>query len=153
VASFSSRFPNDVDICDLAKGMRQADIDELDTVCEYPPDEAIIRSMQASSIAFLQAYHDADGQLICICGCSPQLDGSATPWMLSTDLLDRYSKSLTQIARSETKRMLATYQTLSNAVDVRNVKTIQWLKAIGFEMKETLELKPGLPVLRFEMRA
>lgn len=150
MTKITMRFPNDVDICDLAQGMRQADIDELEAVCEYSPDEAIIKSMQASTITFLQAYHDADGQLICICGCSPQRDGTAVPWMLSTDLLDRYSKTLTKVARQECRRMLAAYPVLSNVVDVRNTRTIQWLKAIGFQIKGTIEIKPGYPVIHFE---
>jgi hypothetical protein len=29
--------------------------------------------------------------------------------------------------------------------------TIRWLKTIGFTFEETIEIKPGFPVIRFEM--
>lgn len=150
-SKISFRFPTDEDICDLAENLRRSDIEELAAVCDFSPAEAVLLSVRASDAAFLRAWH-ADGRLLCIAGCSPQALNLAAPWLLATPLLDRYGKCLMREARAEVRMMLARYETLRNVIDVRQVATLKWLRALGFELTEGLEIKPGLPVVRFERR-
>lgn len=149
---YTLRFPNDEDIFDLSQNLRQCDIDELSAVCDDTPDEAIIKSLQASDLALTRAAH-VDGKLACIFGCSPRTVNTAAPWLLCTDLIDDYSKTLTRDTREVVRNMLAKYPILTNVVDVRNTRTVAWLRVLGFEMMETVEYRPGLPLFRFEMRA
>ena len=146
-ANIKMRFPNERDIIDLAEYMRQADIDELEAVCDLSPLDAVRASVRLSDPNFLFAAH-ADGRLLCIGGVSVE----GAPWLLATDLMFRYSKRLTRDARRGVRMMLEKYPILSNVVDARHARAIRWLEAIGFEMKEMLEIKPGFAVLRFEIR-
>lgn len=149
---YTLRFPTDEDLCCLAENLRQCDIDELAAVVDHAPDEEIIRSMQATDLALTRAAH-VDGRLACIFGCSPRTINTAAPWLLCTDLVDGYGKTLTRDTRKVVRNMLEKYPVLSNVVDVRNVRTVQWLEVLGFRMMETVEYKPGFPLFRFEMRA
>ena len=89
----------------------------------------------------------ADGVLVCIYGCSVV----GNPWLLVTNAMDSHVLNLTRRTKRIVRMMSKRWPILSNIVDVRNKMTIRWLKTIGFTFKETLEIKPGFPVIRFEM--
>ena len=152
-ARITSRFPQDVDLVALAEGLRQADIEELQAVTDLLPCEAVIASVQASDPQFLRAWH-ADGQLVCIAGCSPKSHTVAAPWLLATDLLDLHFKSLHRYALLGLVDMLEVYPVLSNVVDVRQTRVVDWLLRLGFSVEIEPEFrKAGFGVVRFEMRA
>ncbi|WKJ88755.1 hypothetical protein QZJ86_12055 [Methylomonas montana] len=149
---YTLSFPSDEDICDLAAHLRQSDIDELVAIGDDTPEEVIIKSMQASDPALTRAAH-VDGRLACIFGCSPRAEHIAAPWLLCTDVVSNYNKTLTRDTKQVVRGMLEKYPVLTNVVDVRNTRTIQWLEVLGFKMMEIVEYKPGFPLFRFEMRA
>ena len=149
MAKITNRFPQDVDLVDLAENMRKSDIQELEAVTDLSPREAVIISVQRSDPQFLRAWH-VDGKLICICGCSPVTVTTAAPWLLATDLLDSHLKSLTKEASKGVEKMLTVYPHLSNVIDVRQGKVIGWLDRLGFKFTSTQEIKPGYGLARFE---
>lgn len=140
------RIPTEDDIIELAEAMRQSDIDELHAVTDMSIICAIRASVINSHQDYLWAYH-VDGVLVLICGCTR----SGNPWMLGAGELNKHLKELTVRTRVAVRMMLAQWPILSNVIDVRQKMTIRWLKAIGFSFKETFEIKPGFPVIRFEM--
>jgi hypothetical protein len=146
VANITCRLPTEDDIVELAKAMRQSDRDELSAVT----DQSILCSVRASVLNshqdYLWAYH-VDGVLVLIYGCTR----SGSPWMLGTDELNKHIKELTVRTKLVVRMMLEQWPILSNVIDVRQKMTIRWLKTIGFQFKETFEIKPGFPVIRFEM--
>ncbi|WP_347989501.1 hypothetical protein [Methylomonas sp. AM2-LC] len=145
----TSRFPQDNDLVYLAEHLRPGDIEELEAVTALKPCEAVIASVQASDPQFLRAWL-ADGELLCIAGCSPINTTRAAPWLLGTDLLDKHLLRLTKEARAGVDAMLAVYPVLSNVIDVRQVRVMRWLKLLGFDMLYSQEARPGFNVMRFE---
>ena len=152
--------PSEQDILDLAANLRPADCAELFAVCELSPLAAVRASVGLSAPGFVFAAHvqtaaEAERRLLCIGGaaCTVGDESVGVPWLLATPLLERYAKSLTREARLELRRMLVRWPVLSNVIDARQTGCIQWLAALGFVMRETAALRPGLPLLRFEMRA
>lgn len=139
------RLPTEDDINQLANNLRQTDLDELLAVTDETPLEAIIASVHNSNPDFLFAAF-ADKTLLCIGGCTR----TGNPWLLGTPDLQRHLYRLTKAAKHGVRMMLTTYPILTNMVDVRNVQTIRWLETIGFTMCETLEVKTGYPVIRFQ---
>ena len=147
--------PSEQDILDLAANLRPADCAELQAVCDLSPLAAVRASVRLSAPGFLFAAHvqtaaEAERRLLCIGGAADAEVG--VPWLLATPLLERYAKSLTREARVELRRMLQRWPVLANVIDARQTRCIQWLRALGFELREAQALKPGLPLLRFEMR-
>ena len=156
----SKVLPSEQDILDLAANLRPADCAELEAVCDLLPLAAVRASVGLSAPGFLFAVHvqeaaGAERRLLCIggaaCAAADALTG--VPWLLATPLLERYAKSLTRAARFELRRMLLRWPVLANVIDARQPVCIAWLVALGFEVRETAALKPGLPLVRFEMRA
>ncbi len=146
MAKITCRLPTKQDINDLATYMRQSDIDELNAVTDQSINCSVRASIMNSHEDFLWAYH-VDEVLVLIYGCTR----SGSPWMLGTDALNAHIKELTVRTKVAVCMMLQQWPILSNVIDVRQKMTIRWLKTIGFTFKETFEIKPGLPVIRFEM--
>ncbi len=156
----SKVLPSEQDILDLAENLRPADCAELQAVCDLMPLAAVRASVLLSAPGFLFAAHvqaaaGAERRLLCIGGAAcASLDAVVgVPWLLATPLLGCFAKSLTREARFELRRMLLRWTVLANVIDARQTACIQWLAALGFEMREVAALKPGLPLFRFEMRA
>lgn len=81
-------------------------------------------------------------------GCSPEgepagvlgvasvslLGGIGCPWMLATDLLDRVPGRLMTNSRIYLERMHELFPHLENFVDARNVRSVRWLRRLGFHI-------------------
>ncbi|MFA6051568.1 MAG: hypothetical protein WC762_03160 [Methylobacter sp.] len=147
MASITRHLPTEQDIAYLAENMRQSDIEELSAVTDQSLVCAVRSSVLNSHPDYLWAYC-VDGDLVLIYGCTR----SGSPWMLGTEALNQNLKELTVRTRVVVRDMLKQFPVLSNIIDVRQKKTIRWLKTIGFSFKETFEIKLGVPVIRFEMR-
>ena len=131
---------------ELTENMRKIDIDEIEAVTNLGTLECVVASVHNSEKDCCFAVF-ADGVLVCIYGCS--IVGN--PWLLVTNAMDSHVLNLTRRTKRIVRMMSKRWPILSNIVDVRNKMTIRWLKTIGFTFKETIEIKPGFPVIRFEM--
>ena len=131
---------------ELTDNMRKIDIDEIEAVTNLGTLECVVASVHNSEKDCCFAVV-ADGVLVCIYGCS--IVGN--PWLLVTNAMDSHVLNLTRRTKRIVRMMSKRWPILSNIVDVRNKMTIRWLKTIGFTFKETIEIKPGFPVIRFEM--
>lgn len=153
MARFRVTCPDDKAIETLAANMRQSDRDEMEAMGHTDALEVVRRSVQCSDANFSWAAYSGD-KLLFIAGCSRFKDapGVGVPWLLGTDELKHFTKTLTQVCKIEIKNMLNRYAVLMNVIDVRNVMTIRWLQSLGFEFKETLEINPGFPIIRFEVK-
>jgi hypothetical protein len=125
------RHPTHEDAEFLAQNMRQSDIDELKSVFDAEPLDAVLTSITNSDERLLFSAF-ADGRLACIFGCVPTEHGIGIPWMLGTPVLDRYAKRLTLETGRIVRMMLVEYPTLTNIIDPQNVKTRRWLECLGF---------------------
>ena len=142
----TKRFPTYDDMVKLAENMRQLDVDEIEAVTDLGTLECIVASVNNSEKDCCFAVF-ADGILVCIYGCSI----TGNPWLLVTNQMDSHVINLTRRTKHIVRMMSKRWPILSNIVDVRNKMTIRWLKTIGFTFEETIEIKPGFPVIRFEM--
>ena len=131
---------------ELTENMRQVDVNEIEAVTNLGTLECVVASVHNSEKDCCFAVF-ADGVLVCIYGCS--IVGN--PWLLVTNAMDSHVLNLTRRTKHIVRMMSKRWPILSNIVDVRNKMTIRWLKTIGFTFKETIEIKPGFPVIRFEM--
>jgi|GEM_PF-263118 hypothetical protein len=166
--NITHRFPTNMDLLDLAARLRPQDIKELQAVCDFWPNQAdlspenpairlakiqaVTESVRRSDPDFLRAWF-CDEELVCIAGCAPRSMLMAAPWLLGTDKLDGCLKSLHKLAGQGVREMLAIYPTLFNIVDERQLKVVNWLKALGFEIVDCPAVKPGFGVKGFLMRA
>lgn len=138
----------------LLADLRQADRAELEALVG-PGQEAkmLDRSIDASLSCW--AY-TVNGELAAIFGVAPVsvLEGQGLPWMLGTSLIERFPGAFIRQCRPYIARMLAVCPSLVNVVDARNVRSIAWLKRMGFTV---LPAEPmgaaGLPFHPFFLNA
>lgn len=141
------------DVDTIAPRMRPADRVEVEACTTLDMHAAL--SMAARTSSQVWAI-DIDNEPAGIFGCVPfsLIGGVGCPWLLGTDALERAPSSLTREGRRYIRRMLASFPELMNYVDVRNVKSIRWLRALGFsiDIAATPYGLYQLPFYRFEMR-
>lgn len=148
------RAPTAADIEHLAANLRECDRQEL--LASHGGDllGAVRHAVKISTHCW--AMH-VGGQLVLIGGAAPLslLGGIGSPWMLGADHLDRAPGALTRMAVQYRQVCLTAYPYLVNFVDARNVKSIRWLKRIGFTVAE--HPVPygvhGMPFYKFELRS
>lgn len=144
--------PTDDTMIDLARNMRERDVDEIKAASGRDPLTSVRRSVEASAWSRAFFY---DGDLMCIAGLAIFQDGRlAAPWALSTAMLDKRPKAFVKHSRALVRDMLATHPHLYNFVDARNTKSIRWLRSVGFTIHPAIAYGvSGLPFHPFEMRA
>lgn len=139
------------DIPVLAARMRQADRDEVMASHGHDPESALRSSLAASTMAWTGWINDEPA---CMFGVGPisVLAGRGAPWMLGTDLIDHWPRLFLRRSRGCVQRMLAVYPYLENFADERNVKTLAWLRWLGFRLAgAAVTLPSGARFRHFEM--
>lgn len=135
----------------IAPKVREADRQELWATACMKPIDALICSYAVSKLAWTGLV---DGEPVCMFGVAPAslLTSTGRPWMIGTDLIDRYSTTFLRRCKGRVREMLRYYQSLENYVDLRNERAIRWLDWLGFEFEGPYPygvLK--LPFMRFTM--
>lgn len=144
----------DGDMEALLANLRPADRDEAEALLGPGKEaKALADSIRASVLVWTATI---DGELAAIFGVCPVsvLSGQGLPWLLGTPLIDRNRGVFMRLNRPYIARMLAVFSQLVNVVDARNVKSIAWLKRMGFTV---LPAQPmgvaGLPFHPFFLNA
>lgn len=143
---------HDADISALLADMRAADRAEI--IAGWGDDHsALVRAaLKLSDYAHTMLV---DGAVVFVGGIYPEsaLGGIGVPWVLGTTKAERYVKSMTKIVRKHLPIAFARYSVLRNYVDARNVKTIAWLKMLGFSVarEATTWGLAQLPFFEFRM--
>lgn len=136
----------------IARKPRFADKMELWAMARMTPYEGLKRGLQKSDFAYTGFVQ---GVPICMWGVAPSapLGRMGTPWMIGSWELDRHAKTFVKECRKYIDEMFRDYELLRNFVDVRNVKSINWLRWMGFEIGDIKPIGPDrLPFHEFEMR-
>ncbi len=139
----------------VADNLRQADIDEV--VAAYGPIATPRGVIEASVVATPDpctiTSPCGSGEPVAIIGTTPGtlLGGEpASPWMLGTEKIMNFPRPFVVGGRGYVRAMLERYDILANYVDVRNIVSVRWLKAIGFKLDDPKPYGPaGLPFHRF----
>lgn len=143
----------DGDIEALVANMRPADRAECEALVGPDVEGAVRRGCAASVLLWTV---EAGGEVVAILGLVPRslMGGDGVPWMLGTSLVDVHRRALNRVAPSYIAQMLATCPRLFNVVDVRNTRSIRWLRSMGFVILPPVPCGvAGLPFHPFVMEA
>lgn len=136
----------------IAEHMRDADRRELRDLSNVGPFEAVLEAMQLPGEKWVGSV---DGVPAAIFGVTTVsiLGNVGSPWLMGTDDTDKGARLLIQRGRELVADWASRYSLLENVVDGRNWKTVKWLKRLGFTFDHPIEVKPGVPAMRFWMEA
>lgn len=132
--------------------LRPQDFHELVAAAGPGVRELMQRGLRMSDEA--KVAIDEYGRVLCVFGVCRQsmLSDIASPWLIGTTHLERYTSTLTRVGREYVGRWIKEYKTLINHVDARNRWSVVWLKRIGFAMDKPQPFGvAGLPFHRFHM--
>lgn len=74
-----------------------------------------------------------DGKTACIWGLVPAslLSDTAYLWLLTTELVEDHQFLFVRHSQIEIRRMLEVYKTICGHCDVRNTRSVRWIKWLG----------------------
>lgn len=124
-----------MDLGPVALRMREADKNEIWASHLLEPLPALELGFKFSKIC-RTAFQNARPVAIFGVVPNPEKVGTASIWMLGTDDLLRLKISFGDISRKMIDSFLELYPMLYNYVDVRNLRSIAWLKSCGAEFSE-----------------
>ena len=113
----------------LAGLMRKSDIDEIWASNHLTPIEALKQGIDNSTFCLTVE----NGRPIAMFGiaCDQIISRKAVVWLLASDDLVKIQKRFLRYSKTFIYIMLDRYPYLENYVDVRNEKSIKWLKLCG----------------------
>lgn len=129
----------------LKLNLRQADIDELTAATGQSPVEVLKASMDGSDYAWVIIH---EGAVVGILGIT-EWEGWGVPWLLASDVIKKFKTTFLRQSVEILAVWLEQYPKLTNCVDSRHTKAIQWLKWLGFTIHEELAVKLHSPDVDF----
>ena len=136
----------------IAATIRPADREEMWAACLQTPSDAIRMGMEASDTVLTAMVHDRP---VAMWGVVKEslIGNVGTPWMVASFLIDDEARTFLRHCRGPVMELLSQYDTLENHVDARNVRSIQWLRWLGFTIEEPKEYGVfKLPFHKFWMK-
>lgn len=139
------------DVLLLADQMREADKKEVEALSGLDPLATLTLGLFHSSTCI--TGFGEEGELLGICGVVPVIPGwQGSVWMLTTDAIQKYAKTLVKEGRKWLDQQQAEYPVLTNVVTESNDVHVRLIKHMGFEFKEPIDNygAAGVRVLPFE---
>lgn len=136
----------------LLANLRPADLAEGEALAgagQVP--EMVAESLRASVLSWTAV---AAGDVVCMFGVAPVtlMGDHGMPWMLGTPLVEQHRRALTRQGPAYIAHMLAAFPHLVNVVDARNVRSIAWLRRVGFQIHDARPAGvAGMPFHPFTM--
>lgn len=154
MAEIEIRQARDGDADALLSNLREQDRIELEALMGPGAErETLQKAMRDSSLMWVGTV---DGEVACMFGVVPVslLGGQGVPWLLGTPLIDKNRGAFIKRNRAYIARMLDACPHLVNIVDARNIKSIAWLKRMGFVIHDARPWgRSGEPFHLFTMDA
>lgn len=138
------------DIPIVAKNMREADKREIWRSHRSTPEQSLELGMKGDvCLAFC-----VDDQPVALFGVTRYtvMSPKGVPWLLGTDGIRLAVKYFLKESRKYVEAMNYSYKVLENYVDKDNELSVRWLKWLGFDLKEEIEVH-GHTFIRFEKKA
>lgn len=137
-------------IDDLHSKIKQSDIDEVDASHGMTAKEALDMSLHNSHEAYTVTV---DGKPEMMFGVvETDEDGVAIIWMLSSDEIFKMVtvKRFIRETKRWVKHFHKEFAVLFNHVDERNMRSLNWLRRVGFKLAERVESygSKGLPFIQ-----
>lgn len=125
------------DLDELSANMRDIDIKECKLMHNAPPILALKHSFAASHEVLTGRVN---GELVTVFGIArvSVLNADGIPWMLGTDLIDKYAFTFVRRSRKLINKWSEDHPVMKNYVHVDNTISIHWLKWLGFDVKEPI---------------
>lgn len=123
----------------IAARMRQADREEIWASHKAEPLEALLKGMRAADSCYVVMV---DEEPVVMCGVAPMVGDPSVgvPWLLGTDKILRYQRSLLRLCRPQLAAMRGKYVELVNYVSCTNTVSIRWLRWMGFSFGEIIQV-------------
>lgn len=139
------------DIVEMVRNMRESDKAELKASHGLDPYYALVHSIRQSIVSYTVRV---DGELLVIFGVVPlTLHQGVSPWMLATDAIEKHGVVIYRETHKHVQAMIDRYGYLLNYVHSENIKSIRWLKWLGFTIHNPEEYGVcGELFHKFEMR-
>jgi len=120
---------------EIAKDMRQSDVEEVWASSHHTPLEALTKGWHASDY---HAVAVCDGEPLVMFGLvkCDILSGSGSIWMLGSNRSLKYRKEFMVRTPLVIDEMLRICSHLSNRVHGKNVDSIKWLRRLGFTIDD-----------------
>lgn len=137
-AKYVFRAPTPEDIAFLAANMRQADRQELQAAGDTRNLFDVVADGVADSALCVAV--ESRGELLCIGGAAGRslMSSKGIAWMLCTKAIEKHNRLFLLHGRDCVRVLLLRYASLHNCVDANNVKSIRWLKKMGFAIQEPM---------------
>lgn len=154
MADVAIRAPRRADIAALVTNLRSLDRQELEASHGGDLHNAVRHALHISRHRWAV---EVNGQLALLGGVATVslLNDVGSPWLLGTTVLDTVPGALTRIGLRYRDVAKSLYPHLISYVDARNVKSIRWLKRLGFNVDDQpVPYGPrGMPFCKFELRS
>ncbi len=134
------------------EGLRAQDTAELLAAGHEDPEQAFRASIEASEPDLLYTV-TVSGVPAAVFGVAqhPEVAYAGIPWMLGSDRILRARRELLREAPKWITLLLSQYPVLVNLVHKENTVSLAWLRRMGFEFHEDIELPSGELFTRFVM--
>jgi len=127
------------DVAHLAHKICKADRDEIKASDNITPSEALLAPFNYKEAITFSVIGTDEEYVIAMFGSVPSPEkGYGVAWLLSSEKLFKYKKEFIKQCPKWVKELGKPYKYIYNFVDVRNKKTIKWLKYLGFDEIETI---------------
>jgi len=128
------------DVAHLAPKVRKADREEVKASDNISIGEALLAPFKYKHAITFSVIGTEEEHVIAMFGSVPSPEeGYGVAWLLSSDELFNYKKEFIKQCPKWVKELGTPYKAVFNFVDVRNTKTLKWLKYLGFKQMETVE--------------
>jgi hypothetical protein len=136
VTNLTFSLATEADAVTVGANLRPADAVELALSLGKPGEEACLKSLSASIIAWSARR---GGRAVAIFGVAPYsaIPGTGIVWMLATPEADAERRALLGKARYYITLMAKLFPRLMNAVYEKNARSLRWLSHLGFKSVET----------------
>lgn len=136
----------------LASNMRDEDAAEVWAAARLSPREAVVQSIQRSRDTSAAL---CNGRPFCVWGvASPTiLSRIGIPWALTSKNLEEHTYTFLKGSVEVVENWRRRFDYLTNYVDCRHTKSIEWLDWLGFDLGKPEPFGyDKLPFRRFEMK-
>lgn len=145
--------PSDVEA--VIANMRLPDRLECEALFGEGQEEIMLRkSVQVSTLLWTLTFDGVPGAVFGVAPAGSLLSSDGIPWLIGTPLIDKYRGAFIKLNRIYIPKMLEAFPRLVNMVDCRNVKSVAYLKRVGFTLIDPIMAGPkDMPFFPFFMEA
>lgn len=128
----------------LLPHIRQADRDECDALFgEGQIEDGLRKSIASSFLLWTYTVDENVAAIFGVCPATTLMGDMGVPWLVGTPLIDRSRGAFVKLSPRYISAMNMAFPRLLNVVDARNVKSIAWLKRMGFTLLDPVPVGVG----------